>query len=282
VTLSRNELRHRARFAADFRPVPLVEADEGRLTQVFLNLLANAAHAIPLGQADRHRICARTYTDEDGHAVMEIEDSGAGIPEAIKSRVFDPFFTTKPVGQGSGLGLSICHGIIQSMGGEIGFESEPGRGTTFRVRLPPAQQQTPERRSSGSMKIAASVARARVLVVDDEAAIGRAVARALSPHAVDVVSSAHHALRKIETTDYDVVLTDVMMPQTSGIELFERLRERGDDLSHRVVFMTGGTFDQRMQDALESLPNRKLEKPIAIEKLRNVVADLRARRSTRG
>src|SRR4029077_1917362 len=113
------------------------------LTQVFINLLVNAAHAIPAGRSDDNRITVRTHTDEHGRAVVEIEDTGQGMPPEIQARVFDPFYTTKEVGEGTGLGLSICHGIISGLGGQISIDSTPGRGTTMRVVLLAARDSSP-------------------------------------------------------------------------------------------------------------------------------------------
>src|SRR6185436_12130625 len=109
LRMTSNEVRHRAQLVRELGPVPQVVADDGRLTQVFINLLINAAHAIPEGHSNDNRITVRTRTDEQGRAVLEIEDTGQGMPPEIQARVFDPFFTTKDVGEGTGLGLSICH-----------------------------------------------------------------------------------------------------------------------------------------------------------------------------
>jgi PAS domain S-box-containing protein len=119
IRLTGNELRHRARLERDLQPTPLVSADDGRLTQVFINLLINAAHAIPEGRSDDNCITVRAHTDDQGRAVVEIEDTGKGIAPDVQARVFDPFFTTKGIGEGTGLGLSICHGIVSGLGGQI-------------------------------------------------------------------------------------------------------------------------------------------------------------------
>lgn len=113
-------------------------ANMARLGQVLLNLLINAMNAIPLGDRDAHEIAVATRSDEHGHVVIEISDTGAGIPDEAKPHLFEPFFTTSAGGQGTGLGLSICRTIVAALGGEIGFESELGRGTTFRITLPAA------------------------------------------------------------------------------------------------------------------------------------------------
>ncbi len=139
ITLARSEIKQRAQIVRDYREVPLVEGNEGRFGQVFLNLLINAAQAIPLGQSEHHevRLSLRAAGDR---VIVEVRDTGMGMPPEVRARIFDPFFTTKPVGEGTGLGLSICHGIVTGFGGDISVESEEGRGSTFRVSLPVAQR----------------------------------------------------------------------------------------------------------------------------------------------
>ncbi|WP_224372904.1 sensor histidine kinase [Hyalangium versicolor] len=133
------ELRRRARLVKDYGLSQPVLGDEGRLGQVFLQLLLNAAQAIPEGQPEHHEIRVTTRRDEAGRAVIEVHDTGQGIAPEILPRIFEPFFTTKEAGEGTGLGLSICHATIQSMGGEIEVDSAPGHGSTFRILLPPLQ-----------------------------------------------------------------------------------------------------------------------------------------------
>jgi signal transduction histidine kinase len=119
-----------------------VLANEARLGQVLLNLLINAAHAVPDGDPEANEIEVSTRCDDAGRVVIEVKDSGAGIPEDVKRRIFEPFFTTKGAGRGTGLGLSICHNIVTALGGEIAFESQLGQGTSFRVILPAAPPAT--------------------------------------------------------------------------------------------------------------------------------------------
>ena len=120
---------------------PLIEADEARLGQVFINLLVNAAQAIPEGNAQGNEVRITTSTDPTGNLVVEVRDTGPGIPLEIRGRLYEPFFTTKPVGVGTGLGLSVCHNIVTSMGGDLSVLSELGKGATFRVVLPPSTPQ---------------------------------------------------------------------------------------------------------------------------------------------
>ena len=137
-----SELRRRARVVRSFGEVPSVTVNESRLGQVFLNLLVNAAQAIPEGAPDLHEIQARTRVDAEGRVVVEIADTGMGIPPNLIGRVFDPFVTTKPPGEGTGLGLFVSRSIVEEAGGVIALESEVGRGTTVRVTLPPGSTPT--------------------------------------------------------------------------------------------------------------------------------------------
>jgi PAS domain S-box-containing protein len=271
IGLAQNEIRHRARLEVDVGEVPPVVASEHRLAQVFLNLLINAAQAIPEGRASDNVIRAVTGTAPDGRAMIEIADSGCGIAPELLPRIFDPFFTTKPVGVGTGLGLSICHGIVSRMGGEIQVESVPGRGSTFRVLLLPARRPPPSpprpRAPAGPGR------RGRVLVVDDEALVGRAVDRILAPHHEVVTrTSARAALDDVAGAQaFDVVLCDLMMPEMTGMELHARLREVAPALAERTVFLTGGAFTPGARDFLASVPNAHLEKPFEPEALRALV-----------
>jgi signal transduction histidine kinase len=137
LRLVTNELRHRARLVKQFDDAPIVMGNEGRLGQVFLNLLTNALQALPDGVATEQEVRVTTGTDGHGNLVVEISDTGAGIPPHALARIFEPFFTTKAVGEGTGLGLSITHNIIAAHGGTIRASSEVGSGSTFRIVLPP-------------------------------------------------------------------------------------------------------------------------------------------------
>jgi two-component system NtrC family sensor kinase len=136
INLAKREITQRARLVRDFADVPSIEANAARLGQVFLNLLVNASQAIPEGDAERNEVRVRTGSSDDGRALVEISDTGAGIPAEVVPRIFEPFFTTKGAATGTGLGLWICHGIVRGLGGEIEVETAVGRGTTFRVALP--------------------------------------------------------------------------------------------------------------------------------------------------
>jgi PAS domain S-box-containing protein len=271
-----NMLRHRARLVLDFENVPVVEANESRLGQVFLNLLLNAAQAIPEGEpADRHEVAVRIRALAPGHVVVEVRDTGSGMTPEVLSRVFDPFFTTKPVGEGTGLGLSICHGIIESMGGTISAESTPGKGSTFRVVLRMASQEmeAPTRTGSRLALPSAKAPRARVLVVDDEPNVTSSLQRVLSSeHEVATANSGHDALKMLSSDrGFDVILCDVMMPGMTGMDLYAELARAAPEVTGRVVFMTGGAFTPRAVSFLQGVPNPKIGKPLNLEELRMLI-----------
>jgi PAS domain S-box-containing protein len=277
--LAHNEIRHRARLEVEMGEVPLVSASEHRLGQVFLNLLINAAQAIPEGSAPGNVVRAITSAAPDGRAVIEIQDTGSGIAPDVLPRIFDPFFTTKPVGVGTGLGLAICHGIVSGLGGEIRVDSAPGRGSTFRILLPPARPSAspPPQADEGT---SAPVRRGRILVVDDEALIGRAISRILAPqHEVVAHTSARAALDELAGGGraFDLVLCDLMMPDMTGMELHARFREVAPSLADRTVFLTGGAFTGSAREFLARVPNPRIEKPFEPEALRALVAHLLAR-----
>ncbi len=138
IALTRGEIGPRARIEMRLGPVPPIRGREGHLVQVLINLLVNAAHAIPPGAPSRHRVTVVTALRAPGSVMVEVHDTGCGIPPEVLPRIFEPFFTTKPAGCGTGLGLSVCRRLLGAMGGDVEVESEVGRGTTVRVSLPGA------------------------------------------------------------------------------------------------------------------------------------------------
>jgi CheY-like chemotaxis protein/two-component sensor histidine kinase len=270
--LARNEVRHRAHLIKDWQPVPLVLANEARLGEVFVNLIVNAAQAIPDGRADDNEIRLVTRPEGRGRVAIEIRDTGVGIPPEILGRIFDPFFTTKPIGVGTGLGLSICHRIVSELGGEITVESTRGKGTCFRVILPAAQADRPAR-TVPAARVDRQRRRASVLVVDDEALVRGFMRRALAvDHDVTIEACAEDGLARIERGQrFDVILCDVMMPQMTGIEFYQVLSATMPEQAARIAFITGGAFTGGAQRFLESIANQRLEKPFHIDQLRAFV-----------
>jgi len=270
-----NEIRHRSRLVKRYGKVPHVEGNESRLGQVFLNLIVNAAQAIEEGKADVNEIRVTTRVDDAGRVVVDLEDTGQGMPPEVLKRLFTPFFTTKPVGVGTGLGLSICHRIVTSLGGEIAVESTVGRGTVFHVSLPMARfGRAPD--TNPSMPVVRPVRRRRVLVIDDELMIAKALHRTLSrDHDVTTLTVAADALCLLQAGEhFDVILCDVMMPQMTGLELYERLVAEAPDQAARMIFLTGGAFTPRARAFLDDIPNHCIEKPFDPQELRALVASV--------
>jgi two-component system cell cycle sensor histidine kinase/response regulator CckA len=270
LRLTGNEIRHRARLVRQFGDVPPVLANEGRLSQVFTNLLVNAAQAIPDGAADRNEITVTTWT-EGTEAVVEVRDTGGGMPAALLPRIFDPFFTTKPVGIGSGLGLSICHGIVEQLGGAIEVTSAPGAGTSFRVRLP-AVGRSPSAAAPDASPPA--LPPSRILVIDDDPLYGASLVRLLSPpHRVVTTTCARDALDRLnEGETFDVILCDLMMPEMGGMDFYAELQAWAPKLARRVVFVTAGGFTDRARDFLAEARAPWVEKPIPMAKLLAAIA----------
>ena len=247
--------------------------DSNRLSQVFLNLLVTAAQAIPEGEAAKHTIHVATRPLSEGLEVeVEIGSSGASLTEEAKARLFEPFLTKKAPGSGLGLGLSICQSIVASMQGRI-VTSSDRQGTSVRVILRaspvPATSVAPER-SSGPAPAASSPA--RILVVDDNPGVAKSLQRALEPHHITVASSGCSALELLLVVDFNVVFCDVMMPDFTGVELHEQLRQRRPS-KQTLVFMTGGAFGARTRELLEALPNTRVDKPLDLQLVHALIAE---------
>jgi signal transduction histidine kinase/CheY-like chemotaxis protein len=270
--MAHNELRHHARvveaYAAD---LPLVTADASRLGQVFLNLLLNAAQAIPEGHAEQNAITIRAGLAPGGEQLrIDIVDTGTGIPPAIIGRIFDPFFTTKAPGIGTGLGLSISHQIIRSMGGDITVDSLAGRGSTFTVTLPVASR--PRAVAVPESPVPLPRAR-RILLIDDEAAVGRALEPLLAPETEVVFEQrAGDALARLARGEwFDAIVCDLMMPEINGIELYAHLADVAPDCRNRIIFMTGGAFTPDARAFLDQLDRPHLAKPFSELELRHAI-----------
>jgi signal transduction histidine kinase/ActR/RegA family two-component response regulator len=275
VRVAANEIRHRARLELQLQPVPTLWANEGELSQVVLNLLLNAAHAIPSGHAAQNTITVRCKVD-GGDVLVQVEDTGAGIPERILGRIFEPFFTTKDVGTGTGLGLAVSRRLIQDLGGTIQVHSELGRGTCFDVRLPvpealgrsltpPTVQQAP---------------RMRVLVVDDDPLVARALERMLAGHEVMLAVGGQDALAQLEGGLHpDAILSDLMMPEMTGLQLHAAVEALWPELGGRFVLVTGGAFGGDIAEALARADLPQITKPVDRVELAALLASLAPRRA---
>jgi signal transduction histidine kinase len=272
IRMAWNEIRHRAHVVKDYQSIQMVNGNESRLGQVILNLIVNAAQAMSEGNADQNELRVSTRSKDD-RLVIEIADTGTGIADEDLPKLFDPFFTTKGPGAGTGLGLAICHKIVAELGGRIEVDTTVGKGTVFRLELPTA-------RESATIKVktlsSVPARRARVLVVDDEPAIGRAIQRTLREHLeVLALTSAREGLRRIQGGErFDVIILDLMMPEMTGMDLHRQLVELDADQARRVVFMTGGAFTTGARAFLDGVSNPRIEKPVEATNLLAIVAGL--------
>jgi signal transduction histidine kinase len=273
IRATAHEFHHRAQVRTKIAPAPEVIGEASRIEQVLVNLLVNAAHAISPGNADANEVRVALRAAEDGRALMEVSDSGEGIAPDVMQRIFEPFFTTKVPGVGTGLGLPICKGIVNAMGGEISVSSKPGAGTTISVLLNPAPPV--ERATESDAPLAqATVIHGRILIIDDEVTLLRALRTILEGdgHEVVGVDNAHDALELLARGEaFDLVLSDVMMPMMTGVEFYEQLRAHQPSLASKVVFMTGGAITPKVEEFLNSVLNARLEKPFKIAQLEAAV-----------
>jgi PAS domain S-box-containing protein len=274
ITIAENSFRHHAALSLQLGSTPVVRASEARLGQVVVNLVVNAAHAVQAAES-AGSIRVTTRTDERGNAVIEVADDGIGIAPDDLARIFDPFFTTKPVGEGTGLGLSISHSIVRSLGGDIHVESTKGAGTTFRVTLPASDGSHVAPAPSVKNRTMPTATKPRVLVIDDERPVLSAMRRLLARDCdVEIIDSGRGALERVARERFDVVLCDVMMPDVSGIAVYEALHESDPALARRLVFMTGGAFASEARALVDRTSLPLLAKPIDADELRRIIANV--------
>ena len=257
--------------------IEAVLGNGARLEQVFLNLVLNAAQAIPEGDPANHEI--RIELASDGETIrVEVIDDGSGMTPDVLDRIFDPFYTTKPPGVGTGLGLPICRSIVRAHGGELVVKSTPGRGSTFTVTLPRWIGEKGKSEPSAP-DVAPDTPRGRVLVVDDEAAVGRTLSLVLEPeYDVTVVTSGQEGLAELRAAargaSFDAVLCDLVMPGMSGQELFEVAKRELPGIESRFVFMSGGYAGNEENDVRRKLSTRWFEKPFDLALVRKTLREL--------
>jgi len=254
--------------------LPKTMADFHQLQQVFINILVNA-HQAMVEKGGGGRLAIRSRDREDFIRV-EIRDSGPGIPEENLPRIFDPFFTTKEVGQGTGLGLSLCYGILEEHHGRIAARNDPGGGAVFTVEIPilpcDVPEQTLARPAAASAKTMDAAVR-NILVVDDEVTIVDILYEVLKSdgYRVDTALSGTVALKKLEKERYDLIISDLKMPGMSGQELYDRIRVLDRTLARKIIFSTGDVVSDETRTFLEACGNAYLQKPFEIETIRQVV-----------
>ena len=254
--------------------VPALWADIHQLHQVVVNLVTNAVHAMRQVPGARRLTVRTRYDAVAGHARLEVADTGPGIPPEIQARIFEPFFTTKPPGEGTGLGLALCQGIVDGHGGHIGLETELGLGTVFRIDLPiltPPGVEAPGPESAGP-----SVRGRAILVVDDERDVADVLAEMLGDdgHRVETVGSGAQALDRLRERTYDLIISDVRMPGLDGPALAREIERRHPALLSRLIFLTGDTLTPHIREFLRAAGRPEIAKPFDLADIRRVVQDV--------
>lgn len=273
-----SEIRLRTRLEVDLpEDLPILEANEPRLVQVFVNILMNALQALEAIPSEERMLRVQGELD-DKEVRISIADNAGGISDEDLPRVFDAFFTTKPVGKGTGLGLAISHKTVANLGGRIEIDTSPGHGTTFTVTLPRQHEVTEDDlhvTGLGLSEESERIESRRILIIDDEPALARAVGRILSAHHdVCVSTDPAAALELLRTESFGAVLCDVMMPRLSGIDIYRKMKSARPELAERFIFMTGGAFTEDAQNFIESVSATCLRKPFDFGELNRLIERL--------
>ena len=263
-----HHVRRNARLVEELGELPRVWASPENLNQVFLNLLINAAQACEASGAGRG-IRVRTFVEGD-RVCVEVRDNAGGIPDAVVGRIWEPFFTTKPKGVGTGLGLAIVRRIVADHGGDIRLATSAGDGTTFTVALPSIRDEVATPRTVTLAPTRAASLGKRILVVDDEQGIQRALRSALAPDFdVLVASDGTAALAVLEGVTPDLILSDLYMTPMGGAELFAEATRGDASLAARFLFMSGSPTMSRTLPA--AVRHTVLQKPFSIPDLRRAI-----------
>jgi len=258
------------RLASD---LPQLWADPHQIQQVVVNLLTNAHQALRDVSTPRRLVLTTRYERVEDRIVLEVADSGPGVAPDVRGRIFDPFFTTKAPGQGTGLGLSLCRGIIDAHEGTLRLEPTPGGGATFVIELPAgAPADTADAGRAAPRPEATPTG--TILVVDDEPDVAELLAETLllDGHRVDTANSGAAALTRILDASYDLVFSDMKMPGMSGIELYDEIARRWPGLERRMIFVTGDNLNPAIRQFIDRTGAFSVSKPFEIGVIRRLVA----------
>ncbi|MDP2083629.1 MAG: PAS domain S-box protein [Gemmobacter sp.] len=252
-----------------------IEVDQDQIVQILINLILNAQQALVTREGHRSLEIGAALSPDGQWMEIAVADNGPGVPDSIAGRIFDPFFTTKAVGQGTGLGLSVCRSMAEAHGGHLHLENTPGGGATFRVVLP-AHTGPVAKGDDGTMDVPGPSLSGRILVVDDEVEIAAILADCLTPLGLDCViaSDGRSALQRVAEQDFDAVFCDVSMPGMDGIAFYAQLRAENPRLASHLVFVSGDVL-HRNWDSIRSTVDRPIiEKPFDPQQVRDVALQL--------
>ena len=297
--LMRPKLKNKVEVLIEISPKLSIYGRRSELIQVILNLFINASQAMPVTRLKGNVIDVKATRTEDSLVMLTVSDNGTGIPERDLPHIFAPFFTSKPTGQGTGLGLAVSRGIIESHHGKIVVSSKDGEGTLFTLtfphysplevtqkikKLPASILQEIDRLDAGqasSSNIGSSETALkslnreplRILIVDDDERVAKSLSRLLKGERVQYMNGGERALLLLESMDFDLILSDVMMPGMNGPELYERLLSDHPEYRERVIFITGAARGSDIEGALRETNRLVLNKPITRTKLLLTIED---------
>jgi CheY-like chemotaxis protein len=252
--------------------LPPLWADPHQLQQVVVNLVTNAQQALRETTTPRQLTLNTRYDPSRTRLTFEVVDTGPGIPLALQGRIFEPFFTTKPPGIGTGLGLSLCRGILEGHGGTISMTSAPGQGATFRIELP--TERKPETVPAPPDLEALPLVRGQtILVIDDEPSLAQGLARLLrrDGYTVDTVDNGRLALDQLQERTYDLILSDLRMPELDGPGLYRALAQQYPHLLRRFIFLTGDTLSPETLAFFAQHGVPRLTKPFTVAEVRRAI-----------
>ncbi len=259
--------------ALDLDPeLPPLWADASQISQVLVNLIVNAQQALSEAPRPRRLRIETRFEAAAERARLVLADNGPGVPTELRARIFEPFFTTKPVGLGTGIGLSVCNGIVRSHGGAIAVDEAAGGGAAFAVELPIARLGADGIRATQAPIV--DLDPLTILVVDDEpefvALLGEILAA--EGHRVEPAANGKEALRRLEAGSYDLILSDVRMPELDGPGFYRQLQTRWPQLLDRIAFVTGDALGPAASRFLAESGVPCLEKPFTRESVFELIA----------
>jgi PAS domain S-box-containing protein len=260
------EVEARARLVLDLQQTRPVMGNEARLVQVVLNLVVNALQALPADSTGTNEVSLRTR-DEGGRVLLDVADSGPGVPAADRDRIFEPFFSTKEIGKGTGLGLFVCRNIVQGLAGDVEVLDRPAGGALFRVTLPAAPSGPAARAEPSPAAKAVMAAGRHIVLIEDDAMVARALTLQLraAGYRVTALADGKQGLELLRTQpDVDLVFCDLMMTGMTGMDVAEALAAEAPEAAAKMVFMTGGAFLPRAREFVARHLDRTVDKPFDI------------------